>query len=78
MLAKVDFHALFEVVYTSVVIVVLVSFAFAALLYGAVRSADAGREGHSAAAFGFALMAFLGTAVCTAIVGFGFYVITKK
>jgi len=76
--SEVDFHALFEVVYTSVAIVLVISIAFGALLYGAVRSTDSGREGQSAAAFGYALLALLGTTVCTLVVGYGFYIIIAK
>lgn len=78
MLAAIDTHALLEVAYTSIAIVLVVSFAFAVLLYGAVRSADHRRDGSRVAAFGFAVLAALGAATCGAVVAYGFHIIIAK
>ncbi len=78
MTAVVDFHALFEVVYVSLALGLLVAVTFSAILYGAIRSMDLRREGHGAAAAGLAFVAAVAATGLAAIVVYGFNVITTK
>jgi hypothetical protein len=70
MLAVLDTHALLKVIYSSIAIVVAISFAYATLLYAAVRAVDNRRQGNSVASLAYGAIAALGAAVIL-----GFYLI---
>lgn len=78
MTAVVDFHALLEVVYASLLLGLLVAVSFSAILYGAIRSMDSRREGRAAPAAGFAVVAAVAATGLAAIVVYGFNVIVSK
>jgi hypothetical protein len=77
-IAKIDTHALLQVIYGSALAVVAITTAFAVLLYGLVRSADLRREGHSGASARYAVLAGLGLAGFAAAVVYGFFIILQK
>jgi hypothetical protein len=67
-----------EVAWVSLVAGVLVCFAYALVVLGTARSADARRNGHGAAALAFGALAAVALAVCAAAVVFGVHIMVSK
>lgn len=74
----VDWAALGDVVWASLVGGVLVTAAFAVGLYGAIRAFDARRSGQMALAYGYWAMMVLGMGSVGAAVVFAIVIITNK
>jgi hypothetical protein len=74
-LAAVKASDIVEVVWVSLVAGVLVCFAYALVVLGTARAADARRNGHGAASVAFAAIAL---AVCAAAVVYGVHVMVTK
>lgn len=77
MSGAINTHALLEVVYASIALGLVLSMAFSALLYGAVRAADHRRDGNTGSAAAFGLLAAIGAAGFAAIVAYGFWIIVS-
>jgi hypothetical protein len=77
-LAAVDWDALLQVVWVSVVAGIGVTSAFAMAIYGATRAVDLSRSGRVAEAGLFALVAAAGLLAVAAAVVFGIVVMTDK
>jgi hypothetical protein len=67
-----------EVVWVSLVAGVLVCFAYALVVLGTARAADARRNGHGAASLAFGALAAIALAVCAAAVVYGVHVMVTK
>jgi hypothetical protein len=76
--AVVDGDAILEVVWVSFVAGIGVTAAWAAAIFGAARWADYNRNGRTAEAVMFGLMAVVGLAVVAGAVVFGVVVMTQK
>ncbi len=74
----VDWKALGKVIAGSLVLGIGVTAAFSIAILGATRSTEARREGGSAAAVMFAVLAVLALAACAAAVVLGIVVMTHK
>jgi hypothetical protein len=74
----VDWAAIGDVVWASLLGGVLVTAAFAVGVRGAIRATDARRSGHMALAYGYWAMMVLGMGLVAAAVVFGIVVITNK
>ena len=74
----VDWSLLFDVVWTALLGGIGVTAAFAVALYGAVRAADARRNGTMALAVGYWTLMALAMALVLASIVFGVVVMTSK
>jgi hypothetical protein len=76
--AVVDGHALFQVVWSSLLIGIGVTSIFALAIHGATRAVDASRDGRQAAAMIFGTLAALSAAAVGLAVVLGIIVMAKK
>ncbi len=76
--SAVDWGALLEVVWTSLLAGVGVTAMFALVILGATRATDLRRDGSAAAAGAYLVLGVLALAVVTASVVFGVVVMTQK
>jgi hypothetical protein len=74
----VDWEALGNVIAGSLVLGIGVTGAFSLAILGATRSAEARRDGGSAAAVTFGLLAAVALAACVAVLVLGIIVMTHK
>jgi hypothetical protein len=77
-LAAIDFHALGQVIWVSLVAGVGVTVLFSLVIFGFGRSSEARRGGDGTAAFAYAALAVMAMLVFGAAVVFGVYVMLNK
>jgi hypothetical protein len=77
-LATVKASDIVEVVWVSLLAGVLVCFAYALVVLGTARSAEARRNGNGTAALAFGALAAIALAACVAAVVFGVHVMVSK
>jgi hypothetical protein len=77
-LATVKAGDIVEVVWVSLLAGVLVCVAYALVVLGTARSAEARRNGNGTAAFAFGAFAAIALAACVAAVVFGVHVMVSK
>jgi cytochrome bd-type quinol oxidase subunit 2 len=74
----VDWDKIFQVIYSSLGVALAVALAFSVAVAGSTRFAEERRDGASARATVWAVLAALGVAVCLAAVVLGIVVMTTK
>jgi hypothetical protein len=74
----VDAQALLETVLASLVAGVGVAIVFSIAIYGSARFGEMGREGRTASALAFGLVAALGTLAFAALIVVGIFEMTQK
>ena len=77
-MAAVDFHALFTVLWSSLLAGVGVTVLFSFVILGGSRAADARREGQAGAASAFMALAVVALLVFFAAVAFGVTIMLRK
>ena len=77
-MAAVDFHALFTVLWSSLLAGVGVTVLFSFVILGWSRAAEARREGQTGAATAFTAMAVMALLVFAAAVAFGVTIMLRK
>ncbi len=77
-LAAIDVDALVELVWVAPVAGLTVVVAFAMVIRGSARAADARREGRALAVGGHALLALVGAVLVTAAVVFGLVIMASE
>ena len=77
-MAAIDFHALGQVIWVSIVAGVGVTVLFAIVIYGADKAGDARRAGQEGAAVGFGALAVAALVVFLLVTVFGVIVMLSK